>query len=87
MSRAGLNRLVRLALSSTEVFDDIEESFQTGLHAGVGGMSIDFENQIGFRAHLGSEHRLGESVDGATEIAHAEEKQIGMLLARHSPHS
>ena len=68
------------ALSGPEVSDDIEKRFETGLHAGVGGVGIDFENQIRLGAHLGSEHRLSESVNGATEIAHAEEKQIGLLF-------
>src|SRR5574341_1386218 len=35
------------ALSRTEISDDIEEGFQTGLHAGVGSVSIDFKNEIG----------------------------------------
>ena len=87
MRSSRVESLGAAALAGTKVSDDIEEGFQTGLHTGVGGVGVDFENQIGLGAHLGCQHRLREGVNGATEIAHAEEKQIGMLFDDISPHS
>ena len=64
------------ALTGAKVSDDVEERLQPSLHAGVGGVGVDFENQIGLGAHLRRQHRLRKGVDGAAEIAHAEQEQI-----------
>ena len=44
---AGSERLGLARLSRTVVLHNIEEGLQARLHAGVGGMRIDFECQIG----------------------------------------
>ena len=58
-SRAGLNAVGAAGLAGAVVPDDVEEGLQPGLHAGVGGVGVDFENQVGLGAHLGGQHASG----------------------------
>ena len=83
-SRQGMNGRGRAVSPRLIIPDDVEKRLQPRLHAGVGGVGVNLENQIGLGAQLGAEHRLGERVDGATEVAHAEQKQIRVLAGeRH----
>ena len=76
-----MNGLVRRAFSRPEISDDVEKRLQPRLHAGVGGVRVNLDDQVGLRSHFGAEPRLGERVNRATEIAHAQQKQIRVLPA------
>jgi hypothetical protein len=66
------------------VADDVEKGFQPGLDSGIGGVRVDLQDQIGFRSHFGGEHGVGKGVDGATEVADAQQEQVWVLLGdRH----
>ena len=64
------------------VRDDIQKGLEAGLHPGVGGVGVDFEDEAGFGAQLGGEHGVSEGIDGATEVAYAQQEQVRMLLGQ-----
>ena len=45
--------LVDAGLSRVVILDDIEKSLKARLHAGVGGVGVDFEDQVRLRSQLG----------------------------------
>ena len=79
---AGRERLRRDGLGCVVVLHNIEKSFQARLHAGICGVSVDFQYQIRLRPQLRGKQRMGEGVDRATEVADAEQKQVGTLLGK-----
>src|ERR1035441_10621737 len=73
-------RLGNAGLRDVVVLHDVKKRFQARLHASVGGMGVDFEDQIGFGSELRCEHGMSECVDRTTEVAHAEKEKGGVLL-------
>src|ERR1039458_881209 len=64
-------RLGNAGLRDVVVLDTVKNRIQARLHASVGGMGVDFEDQIGFGSELRCEHGMSECVDRTTEVAHA----------------
>ena len=84
---AECERAAVAGLPLTVIPDDVEKRLEAGLHAGVGGVGVDFENQIGLRSQLGREQGVRERIDRAAEIADAKQEQIGMLPGEgHAAH-
>jgi len=52
-SRQGVIGLVDAGLSRVVILDDIEKGLKARLHAGVGGVGVDFEDQVRLRSQLG----------------------------------
>ena len=74
-----MNDRARTVSPASVIPDDVEKRFQAGLHAGVGRVGVNLKNQVRLGAHLGGEHRVGERVNGATEVAHAKQEQVRVL--------
>ena len=72
----GRAKAVLLALGGTRAADDVQKGFQPRLHAGVGGVGVDLQRQIGLRAQPGRKQGVDEGVDRAAEIADVEQEQI-----------
>ncbi len=62
------------------ILHHVEKGLKARLYACVGGVSIDFQNQIRLGSQLGCEHRVRECIDGATEVADNQKKKVGMLF-------
>jgi hypothetical protein len=75
-------RLAGAGLRFSIVGDDIEKGFEAGLDPGVGGVGVDLQDEVGFGAQLGGEHGMSEGVNGATEVADAQQEEVRMLLGQ-----
>ena len=68
-----------LGLRLPIVGDDVEKGLEAGLDAGVGGVGVYLQDEVGFGAQLGGEHGVSEGVNGATEVADAKQEEVRML--------
>ena len=72
-------RLAGAGLRLSIVGDDIQKGLEAGLDPGVGGVGIDLQDEVGFGAQLGGEHGVSEGINGATEVADAQQEEVRML--------
>ena len=79
VKRQGVNGRRWAGLRLLIVRDDVQKGFEAGLDSGVGGVGVNLEDEVGLGAQFGSEHGVSEGVDGATEVAHAEQEEVRVL--------